>query len=227
MEKRQVNFFTLNRRLLDHAIWTSEKFTRGQAWCDLIGKANHAPGYIRSNGCRIELRRGDLGWSKTELAKRWKWTRKKVARFFKELEFDGMISEILTHPTTVVSICNYDLYQLGGASGDSLDDPADDSLDDSADDSLTKLIKKNQKEKRGALSDFENYAQSHGHPKSDGEHLYHDLEATGWKRGGGVAKITNWKAEFDRLKARGFLPSQKQKSSVSVCDLAAMYGECN
>ena len=33
-------YVKIHRELLEHPIWTSEKFTRGQAWADLILKAN-------------------------------------------------------------------------------------------------------------------------------------------------------------------------------------------
>ena len=134
MSDGKTNFFTVNRRMLHHSLWLSEKFTRGQAWIDMIGLANHSPGWIRANGKRIDLQRGDLGWSKEHLAQRWRWTRKKVQRFFSELEADGMISVIKTQPTTVVSLCNYEHFQLNGSQSDPVNDSADDSLNDSADD---------------------------------------------------------------------------------------------
>ena len=130
MSDGKTNFFTINRRMLQHPLWLSEKFTRGQAWIDMIGLANHSPGWIRANGKRIDLQRGDLGWSKEHLAQRWRWTRKKVQRFFSELEADGMISVIKTQPTTVVSLCNYEHFQLNGSQSDPVNDSADDSADD-------------------------------------------------------------------------------------------------
>jgi len=47
--------------------------------------ANFEPGHIRKRGIRIDLERGDIGWSERELAKRWQWSRGKVRRFLLEL----------------------------------------------------------------------------------------------------------------------------------------------
>ena len=78
-------YIKLWRRLSSNNLWTAEKFTRGQAWVDLIMIANHKPGYIRKRGIKIDLERGDIGFSEVELADRWKWSRGKVRRFLKEL----------------------------------------------------------------------------------------------------------------------------------------------
>lgn len=37
-------YVKLWRRLKDSDLWLSEKFTRGQAWADLVMLANHKPG---------------------------------------------------------------------------------------------------------------------------------------------------------------------------------------
>lgn len=96
-------------------MWTSEKFTRGQAWVDLILLANHEKGFIRKHGVRIELERGDIGWSKLKLAERWGWSRGKVDRFILELKRDNRIDIKQDNKiSTVISIKNYDLYQSKG-----------------------------------------------------------------------------------------------------------------
>ena len=59
-----VNIF---RSLCNDSIWTSEKFTRGQAWVDMILRANSKEGHIRKRGIRINLERGQLGYSLKEL----------------------------------------------------------------------------------------------------------------------------------------------------------------
>jgi len=104
--------FIIDRKLLDHDLWTSEKFTKGQAWIDLIGLANHTDGFIRIRGNKINLVRGDVGWSKLKLAERWKWNRKTVDNFFKELKNDDrIVIKSGNRISTVVSIKNYNLKQ--------------------------------------------------------------------------------------------------------------------
>ena len=62
-------YVKIHRELLDNSIWTSEKFTRGQAWVDLILKANSQPGWVRKRGVRIELNQGESGYSIKELSR--------------------------------------------------------------------------------------------------------------------------------------------------------------
>ena len=62
-------YVKIHRELLEHPIWTSEKFTRGQAWADLILKANAKPGWLRKRGVRIDYERGDVAYSIKELSR--------------------------------------------------------------------------------------------------------------------------------------------------------------
>lgn len=99
------------RDLTSSDLWLAEKFTQGQAWVDLFANANHKPGYFLVHGNRINVDRGQIGWSQVTMAKRWKWSRGKVNRFIKALENDGNIVQVTGQYTTVLSICNYEKYQ--------------------------------------------------------------------------------------------------------------------
>ena len=46
--------------MLDSDFWLSEKFTKGQAWIDLIGLATHKDKSIWIRGIEIKLKRGQL-----------------------------------------------------------------------------------------------------------------------------------------------------------------------
>ena len=122
-------YVKLWRKLKDKDIWLKEKFTRGQAWVDLIILANHRPGHIRKRGIRIDLERGDVGWSERELAKRWRWSRNKVRRFINELclENDQKMAQ-QTIPqnkniTSCYSIVNYNQYQGNDTANDTTKEP--------------------------------------------------------------------------------------------------------
>jgi hypothetical protein len=106
------NFFVCNRSLFKNPLWYSEKFTKGQAWVDLFGNANHSDGWFEKNGQRIDVKRGQTGRSIETLSKDWKWSRNKVKRFLKRLEGDHMIERKTNHLTTITTICNYDKFQL-------------------------------------------------------------------------------------------------------------------
>lgn len=100
-----------HRKLADSDLWLSETFTRGQAWLDIILLANHKDGFIRVNGKRIIIKRGQLGWSELKLGKRWSWSRGKVKRFIKELIADRRIEQKIVQRNSCITICNYEQYQ--------------------------------------------------------------------------------------------------------------------
>ena len=109
-------YVKLWRRLKDTEFWLHEKFTRPQAWVDLIMLANHKSGMIRKRGIPVEVQRGQVGWSEDELAKRWKWSRGKVRRFLSELcsENEQKIVQQKSNVTSLIDLINYNLYQGDG-----------------------------------------------------------------------------------------------------------------
>ena len=124
----------LHRKLADNELWLAEPFTRGQAWIDLLLLANHKTGFIRRRGIMVKVERGQVAWGEEALARRWRWSRNKLRRFFSELAGRGMISrqnaEITeqkkvqknapetaqkkTSVSALIYIENYDRYQANG-----------------------------------------------------------------------------------------------------------------
>ena len=104
-------WISVHRSLLDHHFWGCEKFTKGQAWVDLILNANHKEKKALIKGQLIKVERGQQIRSQVTLAKTWKWDRKTVHRFLNLLESDLMIVQDSTHLTTVITICNYSKFQ--------------------------------------------------------------------------------------------------------------------
>lgn len=105
------NYFSVSRELLNSSRWIGESFTRGQAWVDLFGLANHKKGSVHIRGIFVEIERGQLAYSQLTLSKRWKWGRGKVRRFLNELEKRGDLIQQNNQVTTLVTIVNYDLWQ--------------------------------------------------------------------------------------------------------------------
>ena len=108
------DWFAVYRQLLESDLWLAESFTRGQAWVDLIGLARWKAGFLRVRGAKIDLDRGELGWSELSLAARWSWSRGKVRRFLKELERSQQIVQQKLPQTSRIRIVNYNAYQCDG-----------------------------------------------------------------------------------------------------------------
>jgi len=109
------DWLKLYRKLAESDLWLREKFTRGQAWIDLLLLARWKAGYVRVRGIRVDLEPGQLAWSEVELAKRWQWDRKKVRKFLQELENEEQqIEQQKNNVTTIISIRNWGKYQEGG-----------------------------------------------------------------------------------------------------------------
>lgn len=107
----KTGYVKLFRQLQDHPLWLGERFTRGQAWVDLLMLAQFTSYELRIRGNPVHLDRGQIGHSKAHLGGRWKWDRKTVQRFLDDLESDGMITQRKTRVVTVVTIVNYDRWQ--------------------------------------------------------------------------------------------------------------------
>ncbi len=111
----------LHRQLSDNELWLSEKFTRGQAWVDLILHANHKDGIMNIRGNIIKIKRGQIGWSELTMAKRWTWSKNKVRRFLNLLETIQQIEQQKLYKiTTIITVLNYEKYQ-----NDTTDDTTD------------------------------------------------------------------------------------------------------
>lgn len=106
-----IGWISLHRKLQNNPLWSSEPFTRGQAWVDLILLANHEEGYIYVRDHKIELKRGDVGWSQNRLSERWQWSRTKIRKFLNDLEKEQQIKQLKSKSYTVIRLINYNEYQ--------------------------------------------------------------------------------------------------------------------
>ena len=95
----------------DNSLYFEDKFSRWQAWQDLILLANWEDGVYLKRSVKFEVKRGMLAWSTKGLADRWGWSRSKVDRFLKYLENEHQIEHQKNTITTLITIINYDKYQ--------------------------------------------------------------------------------------------------------------------
>lgn len=101
----------LYRAIQSNDLWTSEPFSRGQAWVDLLLSANHKESFFYKRGNKVIVKRGQVGRSEVELSDRWKWSRTKVRKFLKDQEKEQQIKIAKSRITQVLTIVNYDVYQ--------------------------------------------------------------------------------------------------------------------
>lgn len=108
----------LRRELANHWLWSSEAFTKSQAWVDLLLHANHKPAKVLIKNRLISLNVGEQARSEVTLSKQWKWSRNKVRRFLETLKNEDMIIQRSEQHTSVITICNYRKFQVDDTTGD-------------------------------------------------------------------------------------------------------------
>jgi len=109
-------FFVVNRGIFNHSFFPSEPYSEREAWIWLIGAAAWKESRIRTSHSMVTIGRGQLMHSERFLATKWKWSKSRVNRFLFRLESEAMLNRQTDHETGLITICNYDEYQLGRTS---------------------------------------------------------------------------------------------------------------
>jgi hypothetical protein len=149
-----------HRALSDHDLWLSEKFTRGQAWMDLLLIANWRPGRILKRGIWVDLKPGQIGWSLESLAKRWRWSKGRVMRYLNELQTDTQIELQKNNVTTVITITNWGKYQPDGIADEQTDDTASATANRTADGTVSKKLSTSVDSKKGKKKEKESVPEA-------------------------------------------------------------------
>jgi hypothetical protein len=101
----------LHRQITENWMWTSEPFTRGQAWVDLLLLAAHQKSFFYIRGVKVDVSRGQIAWSESKLSDRWRWSRSKLRKFLKDLKKEQQIDLQKSNVIQIVTILNYDKFQ--------------------------------------------------------------------------------------------------------------------
>jgi len=105
----------LFRQLRDHCLWIGERFSKGQAFVDLLLMAGYADREVMMGTTVVPVKRGEILTSQVRLAERWQWNRRTVARFLAGLQLLNMVRIRSSKGTetgfTLISIVNWDIYQ--------------------------------------------------------------------------------------------------------------------
>lgn len=101
----------LYRSVTDHWFWKEKPYSFGQAWIDLLLRANHEVKKVPLGNEIVEVPAGSFITSEVKLMEAWGWGKGKTRRFLKLLESDGAIRKISTHKRTTIIIENWGKYQ--------------------------------------------------------------------------------------------------------------------
>jgi len=189
----------LHRKLTDNFLWQCEKFTRGQAWIDLLLLANHKKSFFYLRDHKINIDRGQVGYSQLKLSERWKWSRSKVKKFLKDLEKEQQIKQQITQSTTIITIIKYNDYQekeqQDKQQKDNRKTTEEQQKDTNKNDKKDNNDKNEKKKKRFTpplLDEWIKYFEENGYKKNVAERSFRAYEVADWFDSTGK-KVKNWK----------------------------------
>ena len=186
--------------MLDHAVVGGRKpYDPYIAFQWLVFEAAWKARTYRAGAAVVQLQRGQLAHSTRYMAKAWGWSEAGVRRFLTRLKTGAgtgaMIDAATDAGVTVISVRNYDRYQLGRADGDAAADAASDALSDAE---ATQQRRRKEESKTDKEMPSANAASPSGDPKTQ---LYRrGVEILGENSGGIVT---------DLLRAKGTVPSSR------------------
>ena len=107
-----TGWISLHRSIQKHWLFEEKrKFSRFEAWIDILMMVNHTDNKIMHDGDLITVKRGQRITSLRQLGERWSWSITKVDKYLKTLESDGMLVVKKDTKKTVLTVVNYDDYQ--------------------------------------------------------------------------------------------------------------------
>lgn len=105
----------MQRAATEHHLFDGDAGRLG-AWVWLVAKACWKPTKFNVNGKTITLERGQFCGSVRDLAEAWGWSKSTVDRFLTRLKTETMIRTDSGTGRLVITICNYEKYQVVGKS---------------------------------------------------------------------------------------------------------------
>lgn len=106
----------LHREITEHWIWDDKPFSKGQAWIDILLRANHQRDSVLVGTSVYEVDKGEFITSKKKLYESWGWSNRKFDNFFELLQKSKMIAYKKHNNKIVVKVLNYGKYQGFGKS---------------------------------------------------------------------------------------------------------------
>lgn len=191
----EKGWIKLHRKVLDCWIWNDKPYDKARAWIDLLLLAMHHDKKIMSDDKVVIVPRGCYITSVLKLSDRWGWSRNKVKRFLDVLETEHMLKTERTNSGTLVTIVNYEVYQVQEQEDEPTREPTNEPPSEPPDEPQNKNIK-NVKNKNNifcppTVDEVQKYIHSVG-SKVDAEAFVAFYESKGWVVG--KNKMKNWKS---------------------------------
>lgn len=127
MEKGWIK---VHRSITECFIWTDKPFDKARAWIDLLLLVCHKDKKILIDGKPFTVSRGSYLISRGKLAERWGWSLKKLDNYLRVLESEEMVTTFSTKKGIVITIVNYDKFQVQGTTEDTVEDTTKDTVED-------------------------------------------------------------------------------------------------
>lgn len=107
-------YYLMHRGWMDNPALSgrSDPFCKRAAWAWLIEEAAWSGRVANGGGWAIPLSRGELSHSVRFLAHAWGWSVASTTRYLNRLVTGTMIGTRVEHGQMVITICNYDKYQV-------------------------------------------------------------------------------------------------------------------
>ena len=103
-------FICISRGIREHWVWRNPVYFK--RWAELIMMANYDDREVSFCFHRMMLHRGQLAANLSYLSKLWHVSNQATQKFLVKLEVSGMVTRSVDDGVTVITICNYDRYQL-------------------------------------------------------------------------------------------------------------------
>lgn len=210
-------FVSIHRSICDCWLWDNKPFAYGQAWVDLIILARHEDGKMLHNGKVIPVKRGDINRSISSLATRWGWDRRKVRKFLRCLESDGMVLVNSTTHGTTITLVNYDNFQLSGTTKRTTKCTTDaqpsvqpmPTNNNENNENNENNIERGKKFAPPSLDDVKSYFTEKGvNDPNEADMFFSFYESKGWMVG--KNKMKDWQAAVRGWIARNKKPTEKK-----------------
>ena len=118
-------YIKLHRKFFENTLWKEPReYSRAEAWLDLIQSARFESSQVILNGRAIEVQTSEVAASRRYLEKRWGWGSTKVNNFLDFLRKNQMITTKQTSGQTIITLCNYELYNCVQTTKQTSDKPA-------------------------------------------------------------------------------------------------------